>query len=718
MQAVVLWKYINAAAPFYKGSSGFQPQVRLPGDAKKLFQRCCMQKYTITDWSEFSPPAYLSNGFIGFRIGKNPFAGIGGFLSGFTGMSERSGVSAICAIPTPVYQFTIDGGAAEVNSISQTYDFATAEFTTTAELKTESAVVTVENTVFCSRTSPTLLMSELKLTSEEPHKVGCRLSYAVQPEMKFTVGETVYSPAGSQDYHGKAIVYSKDHESKMGMAYRVFGESAVIDSVSEDNVQFSTETSAEPAVLHVITSYIPGVLHSEPHNQAHRMLKLAAWNGFDRLRTQNRRAWEKIWESRITVEGTMKSEWQEAIDASLFYLMCSASPFSAESIGPYGLSTDGYEGHCFWDTESFMFMMPMLCAPDIAESMLEYRFDRIGAAANNAKINGYRGIQFPWQSGTTGDEVTVPWAGQAGGAGEQHVNLDVALAFDGYARVSGDIEFVRERAWPVIRGVARWIESRVELTARGYEILHVTGIDEESDDVNNDSYTNLMARQLLRAANEYSVLLGLGRRDHWLEIADHMFIPSREDHVLPQYEGAPDKPSQPSTVLMSYFPYGYSDTDENDVATYRYYIDHDMRRYLNYPMLSGFLGIFPAWCGNRREALEFYEWANLTFFCEPFHASAEWSITDPAERIKPTRFIGTTFVTARGSFLSGLVMGLTKICPWRAAFGESPEYWLGKDIVLPEGWERLTIGKMYIHGRAYRAIAENGAEHTILEPID
>lgn len=63
-------------------------------------------------------------------------------------------------------------------------------------------------------------------------------------------------------------------------------------------------------------------------------------------------------------------------------------------------------------------------------------------------------------------------------------------------------------------------------------------------------------------------------------------------------------------------------------------------------------------------------------------------------------------------------MGLTKICPWRAAFGESPEYWLGKNIVLPEGWERLTIGKMYIHGRAYRAIAENGAEHTILEPID
>ena len=154
--------------------------------------------------------------------------------------------------------------------------------------------------------------------------------------------------------------------------------------------------------IRIVTSYIPSVMHSEPHNQAQRMIQLAAWQGTDRLREANRKAWAKLWESRITVDGAGE-EWQDAIDASFFYLMSSASEFSPISVAPYGLSQpDDYEGHFFWDTESFMFMAPLFCAPKVARSMLDYRFRRIEAAENNARLNGYLGIQFPWQSGATG----------------------------------------------------------------------------------------------------------------------------------------------------------------------------------------------------------------------------------------------------------------------------------------------------------------------------
>jgi trehalose/maltose hydrolase-like predicted phosphorylase len=75
--------------------------------------------------------------------------------------------------------------------------------------------------------------------------------------------------------------------------------------------------------------------------------------------------------------------------------------------------------------------------------------------------------------------------------------MDVAMAFIAYYQISGDEVFLRERAWPVVKGVADWIESRVTKTKRGYEILFVTGIDEGTDNVGNDSFTNIICKTVL-----------------------------------------------------------------------------------------------------------------------------------------------------------------------------------------------------------------------------
>lgn len=672
-----------------------------------------MKKHTITEWCEMSPRAYVTNGFVGLKIGKNPYSNNMALLSGFYGVHRRD-VESLCLVPTVKVRFLYEGNEVFPETKSQTYDFSCGELQTESVIKVNDITINVTHNIFCSRTSPTIVGAEMKIVSSEPVKLSIETSLELWPDRAKSVRvENWYYK--KPDYDGGWRLYSADNKSTAGVAYRVLGD--VTNRMFWENRNMVDVYVGEGAsTVQILTSYIPGIMHAEPHNQAMRMIKLATWNGLDRIREMNHKAWDKIWESRIEVEGAGE-EWQNVIDASYFYLMSSASEFAPVSIPPYGLSdADAYEGHCFWDTESFMFMTPLFCAPNVARSMLDYRFERIDAAKYNARINGYLGIQFPWQSGSSGCEVTVPDSGQAGGAGEQHVNLDIALAFDAFARMSGDIEFIREKAWPIMRGVSEWIETRCDKTERGYEILHVTGIDEGSDDVPNDSYTNLMSAKILRAASEYSEKLGYGKRQHWLDIADKMFIPSREDGVLPQYEGMPEQQNQPSTVLMSYFPYGYK--TDNDVPTFEYYITHGMDIYITYPMLSGFLGIFPAWIGDRKLALEYYERANFDFVCQPFYACTEDSFPDPEERLHPKEWKATCFLTARGSLLSGLLMGLTKICPWNGSLDADINEWLGEDIILPEGWNKVILNKVYIRGKAYKITAEHGAKHAILEEIN
>jgi hypothetical protein len=107
----------------------------------------------------------------------------------------------------------------------------------------------------------------------------------------------------------------------------------------------------------IMTSYVPGTLHSEPHWQAVRMIKLAQWKGFARL------------------------------DASFFYLYSMVHPASPQSMAPFGLSQrDPYKGHAFWDTESFMAMLPLLTDPAAAKAILDYRFDRLPAGRHYQRV--------------------------------------------------------------------------------------------------------------------------------------------------------------------------------------------------------------------------------------------------------------------------------------------------------------------------------------------
>ena len=668
-----------------------------------------MMVLTADSWGPNSPDAYVSNGLIGFRFPKDPFHEVLGLMSGFTTLREMIQVEALAVLPAPVIDFSIDGETVIPETVSQSYDLSNGEFTTRAVLKTGSKKVDLGYTVYCSRTSPTLLISHITY-SGDPCGISVSVSFATRSGYEYTLGSTK-TFEGYGKFDGKCLWTSSDGTNAAGAAFALTG-GAEKSADGPMRVTARAEVKEAESEMRLVTSYIPSVMHSEPHNQAQRMIQLSAWKGVDSLREDNRESWARLWESRITVEGATE-EWQKALDASFFYLMTSVSPFSPASAAPFALSNaDSYEGHFFWDTESFMFLPPLFISPETAKCMLDYRSKRLEAAENNAKINGYLGIQFPWQSGSAGCEVTVPWCSQAG---EQHVSLDIAMAFDAYARVTGDAEFTRESVWPVLKGVSQWIESRVTKTSRGYEIHHITGIDEGHDNVNNDSYCNIMAAKVLRSAADLSEILGYGEHPSWREISENMFIPVRPDGVVEQYEGMPDLDTVSPVCLMSVFPYGFEDCDMK--KTLDYYISHGMKESCCYPMLGSFLGVYPAWNGDPEKSRELYDDSNLDFFCGPFYSSTESAIKDPGERTDPKKHHETDFITNRASLLMGLIMGLTKMCPWRGPGNGDIREWFGENIVLPSGWKKITVGKIYIRGRSYRLTAADGAKRAELEEI-
>jgi len=683
-----------------------------------------MKKHIINQPPGTKQPAYVANGFVGLRVGTNPFLEQSALLAGFTGSHERFGVEAYAPIPAVQYNLMMDGSSLQKNPecyqlLEQAYDFSCGELSTTFAFTNQlGQQLKGTSLVYCSRTSPSMVIQETELEVMQ----ACELRFSTLLDPTTLPVRTRLTVVPNVDCDGVLWIESRDGSTTAGIATYLqcegdgeFREIRREWGYEQERLTKMYGVEAEPGKRYryrMMTSYIPGTLHSEPHWQAVRMIKLTKWKGFERLRDENRQAWEKLWESRVRIVGASE-EWQEVVDASFFYLYSTVSPSSPESMAPFGLSRrDEYKGHVFWDTESFMFTLPLFTDPSSAKAMLDYRYNRLDAARHNAMINGYNGIQFPWQSGTTGDEVTRVSAAGAAGAGEQHINMDVAMAFIAYYQISGDEVFLRERAWPVVKGVADWIESRVTKTKRGYEILFVTGIDEGTDNVGNDSFTNIICKTVLDHANRFAMKLGYPANKLWEEIASTMFIPIHPElNFVEQYEGCKIKPSLPPESLMAFFPYGYSHSKTVDENTYRFFIEHDLKRSLSGPMLSGFLGVIPARLGDRKLAREFFDEGTLPFFVEPFMLCTEGGA------IHYKRYADnliTIFMTGRGSLMTGLLMGLTCLDIWQEDFDK----WFGGPIVMPEGWDGIVLEKVYLKGRCARITAMHGEPKVRIDWLD
>jgi len=190
-------------------------------------------------------------------------------------------------------------------------------------------------------------------------------------------------------------------------------------------MKFSKKIKAGETYRFSITgSSITSAHHDDPLNEAERATIFAKLEGRDRLLQFHHKAWEELWKSDITIEGDQQA--QQDIHSMLYHLYSFTREGTSLSPSPMGLSGPGYNGHVFWDTELWMYPAMLVLHPELAQSMIEYRFQRLDAAKRNAFSKGYKGAMYPWESADSGVEETPVWA--LSGPFEHHITACIGIA--------------------------------------------------------------------------------------------------------------------------------------------------------------------------------------------------------------------------------------------------------------------------------------------------
>lgn len=261
--------------------------------------------------------------------------------------------------------------------------------------------------------------------------------------------------------------------------------------------------NGDATVLERIAAYVPGEMSA-----ARSRAEAARTRGVNALHRAHREAWAARWrDADIIISGD--DELQRNVRFSMFQLMGAVATSDEAALGARALSGDGYNGHVFWDSD--VFVVPFLAAtcPAAARAMLEYRVRRLGTAMERARELRREGAKFPWESASSGREITpATVVGPRGekvvvrtGEMEDHIVADVAWAACRYDDWTGDESF---RSGPLTRllvETARYWASRIERDDDGSaHIRHVIGPDEYHEDVDDNAFTNVMARWNLRAA--------------------------------------------------------------------------------------------------------------------------------------------------------------------------------------------------------------------------
>ena len=172
--------------------------------------------------------------------------------------------------------------------------------------------------------------------------------------------------------------------------------------------------------------------------------------------------------------------------------------------------------------------------PELAKSMMEYRYQRLEAAKRNAFSKGFKGAMFPWESADSGVEETPVWA--LSGPFEHHITADVAIAAWNYYAVTQDKEWLREKGWPILSATADFWASRVERNGPGrFDIRNVVAADEWAENVDNNAFTNAAAKANLQYATQAAAILGITANSDWMNVATNIPILKMENGITKEH---------------------------------------------------------------------------------------------------------------------------------------------------------------------------------------
>ena len=341
---------------------------------------------------------------------------------------------------------------------------------------------------------------------------------------------------------GIRVAAAMDHVVEAPNDLRVEGES------SPDIGRFSVSTTLEPGQRLRIVKFITygwSVVRSVPalRDQVAAALLGARQTGWQGLLAEQRAFLDDFWGGAdVEVEGDPSI--QQAVRFALFHVLQAAARAERRAIPAKGLTGPGYDGHAFWDTETFVLPVLTYTVPQAVADALAWRQSTLPMAAERAHQLGLRGAAFPWRT-INGKECSAYWPA---GTAAFHVNADIAVTAARFVAATGDREFERETGLELLTETARLWLSLGHYNHHGvFRIDGVTGPDEYSAVADNNVYTNLMAQENLLAAvaaadrhpdraRELSVTEE--EKAEWQEAAAKILVPYDEELGLhPQAQG-------------------------------------------------------------------------------------------------------------------------------------------------------------------------------------
>jgi alpha,alpha-trehalose phosphorylase len=382
------------------------------------------------------------------------------------------------------------------------------------------------------------------------------------------------------------LTCATDHalETSCPYAYKV------VHTPDFGQVAFTIE--ARPGCPIQLTKYM--VYHTSQMASAEELCGRAEWTmdrvvtqGFQRLLASQEQYMDDFWRQSdvrvrdIREDRTKRStvEIQQAIRFNLFHILQACARAEDTGVPAKGLTGQAYEGHYFWDTEIYLLPFLTYTSPRIARNLLAFRYKMLPQARARAKELGHRGAMFPWRT-ISGEEASAYYAA---GTAQYHINADIMYALRKYVQATGDEVFLRNCGAEMLAETARlWLDLGFYSEEKGgkFCINGVTGPDEYNAVVNNNAYTNLMARENLRYAAQvveslrtadpdaYNALvhktaLEPSEAKAWIRAADNMYVPYDEKlKIIPQDDNFLDRepwdfrntPNDHYPLLLFYHP--------------------------------------------------------------------------------------------------------------------------------------------------------------------
>jgi len=370
-----------------------------------------------------------------------------------------------------------------------------------------------------------------------PHAMALR---AEAPESHLEPGDPLRPPR--EDVH-----FECEHQGRRWGARTAAGAKQAAGAGIAVAARDRVETVAGRRTVERLATWAADPMAAADLDDAYRELADVEALGFDGLLADHREAWAHRWaDADVVIEGDPDAEL--AARFAVFHLLSEVADTGEAAVGARGLTGAGYAGHVFWDAD--VFVLPVLAAirPEAARAMLEYRIRRLPAARAHARAHGREGARFPWESAADGTDVTPRLlrrsSGEvipiATGAHEEHIVADVAWAAAHYADWTGDAAFLEGPGHGLLVESARYWASRIRVDADGHGHLYgVEGPDEYHSVVDDNAYTNVMARWNLRRGAD--LLSGSGDTDEadaWRALADGLVDGwSPEQGIYEQFAG-------------------------------------------------------------------------------------------------------------------------------------------------------------------------------------